>query len=115
MTTAILFIDPYNDFLHPEGKINKAVADSMAKTNTISHMFEVLQVARERKLPVFYCLHQQSHAHHLMGWQYPNKSQKGLRDKRVFEVGSWGAEFYKGMEPVPDNGDVVVAKHWNSR
>lgn len=115
MATAILFIDPYNDFLHSEGKINRAIADSMARTDTIKHMTDVLSFAREQKLPVFYCLHQQSHAHQLMGWQFPNKSQKTLHEKRVFEEGTWGAEIYKGMEPVPDNGDVVVSKHWNSR
>ena len=44
-----------------------------------------------------------------------NKSLKGLGAKKVFEEGSFGAEFYEGLEPDFDNGDVVVSKHWNSR
>lgn len=42
-------------------------------------------------------------------------SQQRLDARKVFEEGSWGAEIFEGLEPDPKNGDVVVAKHWNSR
>lgn len=38
-----------------------------------------------------------------------------MKAKKVFEGGSWGAQFYEGLEPQVSNGDVVVSKHWNSR
>ena len=31
-------IDPYNDFLHPDGKVNAAVADTLKHYNTIKHL-----------------------------------------------------------------------------
>ena len=113
--TAILLIDPYNDFLHPDGKLTARLADSLAATNTISHLQALVEAAREKKIPIFYGLHQQTHAHSYEGWQFMNKSMKSLGAGKVFEEGSWGAQFYEGLEPVADNGDVVVSKHWNSR
>lgn len=113
--SAIVLIDPYNDFLHPNGKLNPRIRDSLQQANTISNLYTLLRVARERKIPVFYCLHQQTNDHSMQGWNLMNKSLTGLKAGRVFEEGSWGVELYEGMAPDPANGDVVVSKHWNSR
>jgi hypothetical protein len=47
--TAVLLIDPYNDFLHQEGKINPMVADSITHTGTIEHLKEVVAAARKQR------------------------------------------------------------------
>ena len=113
--TAIVLIDPYNDFLHQDGKLNFMVRDSLDKTNTIPNLRKLLDVAREKKFPVFYCLHQQSHDHSMQGWTMMNAALTGLKGAKVFEEGSWGAEFYEGLAPIAANGEVIVSKHWNSR
>ncbi|KAJ9608705.1 hypothetical protein H2200_006476 [Cladophialophora chaetospira] len=112
--TAVLLIDPYNDFLHPKGKLNAPVAESLDHTGTIEHLKELVATARKHKIPVFYSLHQQIDAYSYRGWQYMNRSLNAVNDTLSFEKGSWGAEIYDGLEPVVDNGDVVVSKHWNS-
>ena len=113
--TAVLLIDPYNDFLHPEGKVNGAVAESLAHTGTIEQLKELVAAARKHNISVFYGLHQQQEAQSFQGWQMMNASLKGVKAATAFAKGSWGAEIYEGLEPVLDNGDVVVSKHWNSR
>lgn len=113
--TAIILIDPYNDFLHHDGKLNSMIRDSLEKTDTISNLHKLLKVARDQKIPIFYGLHQQSHSHSMQNWTMMNASLTGIKANQVFEEGSWGAEFYKGMAPDAANGDVVVSKHWNSR
>lgn len=113
--TAVLLIDPYNDFLHPKGKLNPKVSESLSATGTIDHLKVLIAIARKHKLPVFYGLHQQTDAHSYEGWQSMSRSLKGLKQMMAFEKGSWGAEIYEGLDPVLDNGDVVVSKHWNSR
>lgn len=113
--SAIVLIDPYNDFLHPNGKLNPRIRDSLQQANTIVNLHTLLKVARDRKIPVFYCLHQQTNDHSMHGWNMMNKSLTGLKAGRVFEEGKWGVEFYEGMAPDAANGDVVVSKHWNSR
>lgn len=113
--TAIVLIDPYNDFLHPDGKLTPRLAESLKKTNTIHNIKQLLTAARSKKIPVYYGLHQQFHAGQYDGWKHMTASHQGLQSNKVFEEGSWGAKFYEGLEPDPSNGDVVVSKHWNSR
>ena len=51
----------------------------------------------------------------MQDWKMLNSSLKGIKEKLVFEVGTWNTEFFEGMAPDPENnGDVVVSKHWNS-
>jgi isochorismate hydrolase len=114
-TTALLLIDPYNDFLHPKGKAYPALAESLHHTQTIPHLLSLVKTVRNAQIPIFYCLHQQSHPDQYKDWQFMTKSQHGLEKRKVFEEGSWGAQIFEGLEPDPKNGDVVVAKHWNSR
>ena len=54
--TALLVVDPYNDFISEGGKIwprIKAVAEA---NNGVAHMLEVLNAARRAKLRVFYAM-----------------------------------------------------------
>ncbi|KIX97152.1 uncharacterized protein Z520_07266 [Fonsecaea multimorphosa CBS 102226] len=112
--TAVILIDPYNDFLHPKGKLTPRVAESMAATGTIEHLKEVVATARKNKIPIYYCLHCQTDKYSFQGWQMMNWSLEGLKENLVFEKGSWGAEIYEGLKPNPENGDVVVSQHLNS-
>src|SRR2546425_6187807 len=55
--TALLVIDPYNDFISEGGKIwgrLKAVAEA---NSCVPHMAQVLNAARQAGLRVFYALH----------------------------------------------------------
>ena len=54
--TALLVVDPYNDFISEGGKLwprIKAVAEA---NNCVPHMLEVLNAARKAKLRVFYAM-----------------------------------------------------------
>ncbi|KAI4715898.1 subtilisin-like protein [Aureobasidium sp. EXF-10727] len=113
--TAILLIDPYNDFLHPQGKANAALRDSLERSATISNLQTLLKAARLKGIPVFYCLHQQTDKHFARDWTKMNNSLQAIKAGMLFEAGSQGAEYFEGMGPDYENGDVVVSKHWNSR
>jgi nicotinamidase-related amidase len=113
--TALLLIDPYNDFLHPNGKLYNTLADSLKESNTIQNIKTLLPAIRSQKIPVYYCLHQQHKPGFLDGWKHATVMQEGQKENAVFEEGSWGVEFFEGLEPSKGNGDVVVSKHWSSR
>ncbi|KAI0550201.1 Isochorismatase-like protein [Xylaria curta] len=112
--TAVLLIDPYNDFLHPDGKLYNRLAESLKDSDTITHLFGAVKAARTAGIPIFYCMHQQTNAHTFQRWNYLSDSQKVLQSQMVFEEGSFGARYYEGLQPDFDAGDVVVSKHWNS-
>jgi len=55
--TALLVVDPYNDFISEGGKIwprIKAVAEA---NGCVAHMLRILNAARGAKLRVFYAMH----------------------------------------------------------
>jgi len=113
-TTAIVIMDPYNDFLHPKGKLNGLLAESMKETDTILHLKELVAAARVHKIPIYYGLHQQLKPGFLAGWKHATPLQQSQVQGKAFEEGTWGVEIYEGLEPSVENGDVVVSKHWCS-
>ncbi len=113
--TAVVIIDPYNDFLHPKGKLTGLVADSLKESDTIKHLQELIKAARMHKIKVFYGLHQQARPGFLAGWNHATKMQKSQKESLAFEEGSWGVEIYEGLGPDLANGDIIVSKHWSSR
>jgi nicotinamidase-related amidase len=114
--TAIVLLDVYNEFLHPEGKINGVVSESMTTTNTISHLQDLVGIARKSRVPIYYALHQTWKEGNYDGWRHMIATTTGLGESRALEEGSWGAQIFPGLEPdVLKNKDVVVSKHWNSR
>lgn len=112
---AVLLIDPYNDFIHPEGKWYGNVKESLEATETVKYMRRLIQAARAAHIPIYYCLHQQYKPGNYDGWNRMTSYHIGMKEGRVIEEGSWGAQIYEGMEPDLANGDVVVSKHWNAR
>ncbi|CAG8956846.1 hypothetical protein HYFRA_00012301 [Hymenoscyphus fraxineus] len=112
--TAIVLIDPYNDFLHPSGKLNHMLATSLAATNSITHLQTLVTYAHTHQIPIFYGLHQQVRPGFIAGWTHPTSTQKSQKEHSAFEEGSWGVEIYTGLEPDIEKGDVVVSKHWCS-
>jgi nicotinamidase-related amidase len=115
LNTAIVLVDPLNDFLHPEGKINSLVRESLEATETVKHLNDLVKVARTAHIPIYYALHQPYRPGNYDGWNNMTKSHVRNQLLKVFEEGSWGAEIGKGLEPELANGDVIVSKHWNSR
>lgn len=111
--SALILIDIYNDFLHPKGKATGALAKSLEQTQTIKHLQLALDSARRAKIPVYYSLHQQYHDGKYTGFEHWNAMLESVKNSRSFELGSWGAEIYEGLEPDASNGDVVISKHWN--
>jgi len=111
-TSALLVIDPYNDFISEGGKIwprIKAVAEA---NNCVPHMQGVLHAAREAKLRVFYAMHHRYRAGDYASWKYIAPIQRAAWKRRSFEFGTWGGEFRAEFVPAP--GEIVAGEHWCS-
>jgi hypothetical protein len=68
--TAVLVIDPYNDFISGGGKLwnrLKAVAEA---NSCVPHMLQVLNAARKARLCVFYALHRRYRPGDYETWKY---------------------------------------------
>jgi ureidoacrylate peracid hydrolase len=110
--TALLVIDPYNDFISEGGKLwdrLKPVADA---NNCVPHMLQVLKAARSAGLRVFYTLHHRYRPGDYETWEYIVPIQKAAWSRKTFEYGTWGGEIRPEFTPQP--GDIVAQEHWCS-
>jgi ureidoacrylate peracid hydrolase len=110
--TALVVVDPYNDFISEGGKVwprIKAVAEA---NNCVAHMLDVLNAARRAKLRVFYAMHHRYRPGDYETWKYIAPIQKGAWQHRTFEFGTWGGEFRDEFAPAP--GEIVAQEHWCS-
>ena len=110
--TALLVIDPYNDFISEGGKAWDRVKTVAEANECVPHMLQVLNAARKVGLRVFYALHRRYRAGDYETWKYIAPTQKAAWLLKAFENGTWGGEIRREFEPQP--GDIVAQEHWCS-
>jgi ureidoacrylate peracid hydrolase len=111
-TTALLVVDPFNDFISEGGKIWDRIR-SVAKANDcIPHMLQVLKGARNAGLRVFYALHHRYRPGDYETWKYIAPIQRAAWARKSFEYGTWGGEIRS--EFAPNAGEIVATEHWCS-
>jgi len=111
-TTALLVIDPYNDFISEGGKLWDRVKKVAETNNCVPHMLQVLNAARDAGLRVFYAVHHRYRPGDYETWKYIAPVQKAAWLHKSFEYGTWGGELRREFAPQP--GDVVALEHWCS-
>jgi nicotinamidase-related amidase len=110
--TALLVVDPYNDFISEGGKIwprIKAVAEA---NNCVPNMLKVLGAARQARLRVFFAMHHRYRPGDYETWKYVAPIQRAAWRNKSFEFGTWGGEFRAEFVPAP--GEIVAQEHWCS-
>ena len=110
--TALLVIDPYNDFISEGGKVWDRIRAVAEANDCIPHMLQVLHAVRKAKLRVFYALHHRYRPGDYETWKYIAPIQKATWSRKTFESGTWGGEIRD--EFTPQLGDVVAQEHWCS-
>jgi nicotinamidase-related amidase len=111
-STALLLIDPYNDFLSDGGKLNgpaKAIIDAVGM---LANMRAIIAAARACGIRVYYVPHHRALPSDFEKWQRPTPYQLGAHKMQAFAAGSWGGDWHPDF--VPRTGDPVVKEHWSS-
>ncbi len=111
-STALLLVDPFNDFLSEGGKLWGAVKTTAVANDTLAHLVALHEAAREHGIQVIYVPHHLTEAHDYENWQFKNAVHRGIERGRIFERGSWGGEFHPQL--TPQEGDLVAGEHWTS-
>jgi ureidoacrylate peracid hydrolase len=110
--TALLVIDPYNDFISDGGKLWDRLKTVAEANNCVPNMLQVLNAARKAGLRVFYPLHRRYRPGDYETWKYIAPVQKRSWSHKTFEYGTWGGEIRPEFEPQP--GEIVAQEHWCS-
>ena len=110
--TALLVIDPYNDFISEGGKVWDRLKSVAEANKCVPHMMQVLEAARKANIRVFYALHRRYRPGDYESWQYLAPIQQAAWSHKTFEHGTWGGEVRREFAPQP--GDIVALEHWCS-
>jgi ureidoacrylate peracid hydrolase len=110
--TALLVVDPYNDFISEGGKVWPLIRAVAEANGCVPHMLQVLNAARKAKCRVFYALHHRYRPGDYETWRYIAPIQKRTWKSKTFEYGTWGGEIRPEFKPGPD--EIVAAEHWCS-
>lgn len=110
--TALLVVDPYNDFLSEGGKLHDAIQATAAASGLYENLRKIIPAIRAAGIQVVIVPHHRAHPDgtDYNGWQHVNMFQKQNLPVKAFEVGTWGGEFNAEFGPRP--GDIVVQEHW---
>jgi nicotinamidase-related amidase len=110
--TALLVIDPYNDFISEGGKLWPRIKNVAEANNCVPHMSQVVAAARKAGIRIFYAMHHRYRPGDYETWKYIAPIQKAAWNSKVFAEGTWGGEIRSEFKPEP--GDVVAREHWCS-
>src|SRR5262245_58522434 len=110
--TALLVIDPYNDFISEGGKLWDRLKGVAAANNCVPNMLRVLNAARKADIRVFYALHHRYRTGDYESWKYIAPVQKAAWSHKTFANGTWGGEVRGEFAPQP--GAIVALAHWCS-
>jgi nicotinamidase-related amidase len=111
-TTALLLVDPYNDFLSEGGKLWPRVKTIAEEVKLLDHLHELVATARGKGIKIFFVPHHRSEPGDLADWLHPSPYQLASSERQVFAKNSWGGTFRDDFQP--QMGDVVAHEHWGS-
>jgi ureidoacrylate peracid hydrolase len=103
---ALLVVDVQNDFVSPEGSAGKRGEDVSAALAMMLNLLGLIEAGRRVGLTIVYVRTTHSEWTDTPSWIYRSSQKSGLSTCRE---GSWGAEFYEGIAPRPN--ERVVIKH----
>ncbi|MFE6493324.1 cysteine hydrolase [Streptomyces sp. NPDC057748] len=108
--TAVLLVDPYNDFISEGGKVWPRVEPVAEEVGLLGHLRSVVTGARKAGAQLVFVPHRRWEPGDYETWDHPNASQLKISEQHTFARGTWGGEFHPDFQPQP--GDVVAHEHW---
>jgi nicotinamidase-related amidase len=108
--TALLIVDPYNDFMSKGGKLYERTKETADAVGFYDNMRKLIPAVRAAHIQVFIIPHHRWREGAYKGWKHINPSQIRSNEEQAFAAGTWGGEFHP--EFGPREGDVIVLEHW---
>lgn len=110
--TALLLVDPYNDFLSEGGKLWSRVAEVAAAVDLLRNLRRIRQAIRCARWPLFFVPHHRAAPDDFEHWQHPTPYQQAISRAGTFLKDSWGGQWHPDFTPEP--GDTVAKEHWGA-
>ncbi len=108
--TALLVIDPVNDFLSEGGADWDMTRSTVQKHDVVGHLKQAIEGARQRRIPVLFApMAYTSEDYENEQLQRRSGINRMMFEKKMFLAGSWGADFHPELRPQED--EIVLLPH----
>ncbi|MBB5511034.1 isochorismatase family cysteine hydrolase [Paraburkholderia atlantica] len=111
-SSALLFVDPYNDFLSDGGKVWPFIKDVAGEVGLLDNLRSINRAVRSAGVQVIYVPHRRWQPGDYECWCHPSPSQRKIMEGHHFAKGEWGGDWHPEFAPQP--GDIVALEHWGS-
>ncbi len=88
--TALLLVDPYNDFLASEGKLWPLAKEVAEDVNLLSHLRAIVDAARQAGIQVIFVPHHRWEPGDYSKWKHATRTQIAAGERQPFAKGTWG-------------------------
>ena len=112
LKTALILVDPYNEFLSEGGKLWKFSQKTVEEIGLIKNLKLLTDTARACKIQVVYAPHHQTTEGDYLNWKFKNPTHRGSENLRLFAKGTFGGEFHPDLQPL--EGDIIAQNHWTA-
>ncbi|MFU8831372.1 MAG: isochorismatase family protein [Wenzhouxiangella sp.] len=108
--TALLVIDPVNDFLSEGGAAWDLTKNTVQMNDVIPNLRRAIDAAREHGVPVLFGpMAYTEHDYADDALQHRSGINRIMFERRMFLAGSWGADFHEQLRPLDD--EIVLKPH----
>ncbi|PNV31928.1 cysteine hydrolase [Streptomyces sp. DH-12] len=108
--TGLVLIDTVNEVFAEGGKGYPGFKAEFERIGTLDNLRRLLAGFRDKGYPAFFSPMSYTEEEY-DNWKHRSGIHHMMFDNRMFEAGSWGAEFHPDLRPGP--GDVTIAPHKN--
>ncbi len=108
-TTALVIVDPQNDFLSEGGVVWDLVGEQVVEHDVVLKLKQLVAAAKKADVPVFYSPHYYDKEY--TAWQNNNFIDTMMFERKMFVRGEWGSQFHPDLVPADDV--VQCAPHKN--
>ena len=108
--TALLVIDPVNDFLSEGGAAWEMTQTTVEKNDVVGNLKRVIEAARAKQIPVLFgpmAYTEEDYADEKL--QRRTGINRLMFEMKMFLAGSWGADFHPELQP--EESDIVLLPH----
>ena len=108
--TALLFVDPYNDFLSEGGRVYPGIKPIADQVGLLDNLRRLDGAVRAADIQVVIVPHRRWEPGDYEDWDHPNPTQQSIMQRHSFARGEWGGDWHPDFAPKP--GDLVAHEHW---
>lgn len=108
--TALLVIDPVNDFLSEGGAAWEMTKGTVKRKDVVSNLKHAIEGARQHDIPVLFgpmAFTEEDYAE--AHWQRRSGINRIMYENKMFLAGSWGADFHPDLQP--SENDIILKPH----